>query len=260
LQQYRDIFGPGHLHTFEYYGDALLWCSAAIVLPRLIVEDLKTYHRQGVTDSGCLMFGGYSWFSHPLNLFTFAKASWNIERTAEGIVEEFVSRLFPGAETSMQHYYHRLEDAARLLVERSDWFYRVPKDNPASATALWEETAPAEAAWEALTETLNAALAVGKPQAGESLLRERQALHFTQHLVRAYRQRIRAAAASNETAPQTVTLALESAQREIRSALRLLHDLPPSLCGSWGAEGNGEPRRLLQLLEDVIGPRIASSE
>jgi hypothetical protein len=259
LQQYRDLFGPGRLHTFEYYGDALLWCSGAIVVPRLIVEDLKTYYQAGVSDSGCLMFGGYSWFSHPLNLFTFAKASWNVDRSAEEIVEEFVSRLFPGAEEAMHRYYQQLEDAARLLVERSDWFYRVPKNDVEAAATLLSDTEAAEQAWEALTETLNAALASGRPQAGESLLRERQALRFTQHLVRAYRHRIRAEAISpeNESQPLTALQALQSADREIRSALRILHDLPPALCGSWGAAGNGEPRRLRQLLDDVIAPRIA---
>lgn len=259
LQQYREIFGPGRLHTFEYYGDALLWCSGAIVLPRLIVEDLKTYHSMGVTDSGCLMFGGYSWFSHPLNLFTFARASWDVHRSANEIVEQFVSALFPGAEEAMQHYYRDLEKASRLLVERSDWFYRVPKDDPAAAASLLAETETTASAWESLTETLNAALASGAHQAGENLIRERQALRLTQHLVRAYRHRIRAEAApalDGEGQAFTALGSLQSAEAEIRSALRLLHDLSPYVAGSWGAEGHGEPRRLRQRLQESLLPRI----
>ncbi|MBW3625369.1 MAG: DUF4838 domain-containing protein, partial [Armatimonadetes bacterium] len=251
LQEYRRIFGPGRLHTFEYYADALLWCSAAIVLPRLIVEDVRAYHAAGVVDSGCLMFGGYSWFSHPLNLFAFSRVSYDVGCSAEEIIGEFTRHLFAGAEAEMLAYYTKLEDAARLLVERTDWFYRVPEDL-AAAQALLPHAEEAEIAWETLTGTLNEALACAKPAAGIHLVRERQALRFSQHLVRAYRRRIQAATLRGPDEPEGMAqLLLRETEAEIRSALRILHDLSPYLRGSWGAADHGEPLRLRQLLASL---------
>lgn len=255
LMEYRRIFGEGRLHTFEYYADAYLWCSAAIVLPRLIVEDTRTYHATGVADHGCLMFGGYSWFSHPLNLFAFSRVSYDVECTPEEIVEEFASHLFPGAVDEIREYYFRLEDAARLLVERSDWFYRVPAD-AAEASKLLPRAAEAEGAWDALTGVLNHAVACAKPAAGVHLVRERQALRLSQHLVRAYRRRIQAATmlGPGDPAGMAQQLMLE-AEAEIRSVLRILHDLSPFLRGSWGAERSGGPFRLNAVVEELQNAR-----
>jgi hypothetical protein len=248
LEEYARIFGPGRLHTFEYYGDALLWCSAAVTLPRMIVEDLKTYRDLGVVDAGCLMFGGYSWFSHPLNLYAFARASREDGLSAERIVEEFAEAQFPGAREPIRRYYDELEAASRLLAERTDWFYRVPS-SPDAAAALLPDAERAASAWEALTATLNAAMVSARPQAGETLVRTRQSLRFSQHLVRAYRDRILAASLADAEARKKECV--ESAAGEIRAALRILHDLSPYKKGSWGAEGHGESLRLRRLLNDL---------
>ncbi len=261
LEEHRRRFGVGRLHTFEYYGDALLWCGAALVLPRLIVDDLRTYHRLGVSDAGCLMFGGYSWFSHPLNLYTFSRSAWDLSLSAESLTESFVRAVTPGAEDAMLRYYHDLEDAGRALVERTDWFYRVPED-PDEARSLWVATRDVEPKWEALTETLNAALATARPRAGSHLVRERQALRFSQHLVRAYRRRIQVAALPRLRGADRdgSSDALAMAEAEIRAALRLLHDLSPERRGSWGAEGHGEPRRLTTLLGQLTASQRPTTE
>lgn len=96
LQANHQTFG-GNIYIFEYYADTILYWSLFVPLSETISKDLEYLDKIGVNKASILLFGAHSFWLHGLNLYVFAKKSWNPALNTETLKKEFASALFPSA-------------------------------------------------------------------------------------------------------------------------------------------------------------------
>lgn len=96
LQALKDTvstFGEDYSYVFEYYGDLILYVKNKTNFAHTISSDIKAYIKNGIRKVTTLCFGAYSNWAYPLNIFVFARHSWNSELNVEDTIELFSKGL-----------------------------------------------------------------------------------------------------------------------------------------------------------------------
>lgn len=133
-----------NVYVFEYYADTILYRSLFVPLSKTISADLEYLHDTGVDKAQILLFGAHSFWLHGLNLYVFARKSWDVAVSVDALKKEYTATLFPSApqlflelldkaersvpaaleftcenigEKNRQRMYHNIEDAERQLAE-----------------------------------------------------------------------------------------------------------------------------------------------
>lgn len=125
---YRELTEAGKtfcgMYIFEYYADMILWNKMGIDIPHLIVQDMRDYHAAGIRRMLMLMFGAYSWFAYPLNMFVYARAVWDPQADADALCAEYCRTLYGGSAAAMQDGYAKREEAAQQLLQFCEYEFR----------------------------------------------------------------------------------------------------------------------------------------
>jgi hypothetical protein len=114
LKGAKKRFG-NNTYIFEYYADMILFRQLAIHSPELIAKDLKDYISAGVDKISCLMFGKYSWWAYPFNMYAFAKLSWNIDWDYSYGVKEYSRLMFANQADAIEQYLALIERASGMM-------------------------------------------------------------------------------------------------------------------------------------------------
>ncbi len=100
----------GDVTVLEYYGDPILLGRPAS-LPSLVGSDLAAYRAAGVESVSALVFGALSWWLYPLQLYAYARGSWDPEGVSSAVEEYCRAVGGDAAGVSLARYY-RLGEAA----------------------------------------------------------------------------------------------------------------------------------------------------
>jgi len=232
--RYREVFKA--VETFEYYGDCLLYCTSNASIPWTVARDIESYHRNGVSRSGCLMFGGAAWLFAPINLYVFARKSWDVNADADDIVRQFCDGFYPGVGSEMLGYHRELEEAMGLLLETSDWRYRPACfDGPRRVSLALKKL-------EELASRLCELLLSVPTGSAHALALEKATLDLTILNVRSFCRELQA----RGTEGPRRSVHLREARTLMSKYLREIVKIPSELRGSWCSERNGELRRLAE--------------
>lgn len=98
------------ISVLEYYGDPILFGRPAN-RPHLAGADLAAYRAAGVESVSTLVFGALSWWLYPLQLYGYARASWNPAEAAVAAGEYCRAVGGDGRGEALVGYY-RLEGEA----------------------------------------------------------------------------------------------------------------------------------------------------
>jgi len=242
LRKYMEIFGEKNAATFEYFGDSLLYCSVAASIPWIVGADMEEYFRLGVGEAGCLMFGGYTWWAHPLNLYVFAKMAFNIETNVEDLMLDYVRNMFPSASGEMLTYYRDLEKAVGLLLSFSDWRYRIARQEPKEDLMLKVEEALSRI--EELQRRMERLSARLTGQESQRLQREKSILEVTRLFISSLKSSMLGRKSLMENDFKGALLHLTREEEELEKMMAYLMTVDPLLRGSWGYPGQGENERV----------------
>ncbi len=242
LKEYMGIFGEKNAATFEYFGDSLLYCSIAASIPWIVGADMKEYFRLGGGEAGCLMFGGYTWWAHPLNLYVFAKMAFNIETNVEDLMLDYVRNMFPSASGEMFTYYRDLEEAVGLLLRFSDWRYRIAQQEPKED--LMSKVGEALSRIEELQMRMERLSARLTGQENQRLQRERSILEVTRLFVGSLKSSMLSKKSLMENNLKEALLHLTKEEKDLEKMMTYLTTVDPQLRGSWGYPGQGENERV----------------
>jgi len=99
-------------YTFDYYDDLILFRKMKINIPKVISEDLNDYRKLGVSKVSSLMFGRYSWWAYEINMFVFARASWDTGFDYGQALQEWCTALYPSVSAQMTGFYAAVETAS----------------------------------------------------------------------------------------------------------------------------------------------------
>lgn len=116
LEKVSDHFGRKQIYVFEYYDDMILFNNMAAPLTQVISRDLKYYHSIGIDKVQSLMFGRYSWWAYPLNMYVFAELAWDAEKDVRDIVTDYCDSMFETASQIMRTHYVTLEAAMSKIL------------------------------------------------------------------------------------------------------------------------------------------------
>ncbi len=119
LRQYVETFA-GNVQVFEYYADALLYGSLAVPLHHVIAEDLGFYESLGIGRVQSLMFGRFSRWAYPLNMYAFARLAWDTEADVDQITRDFCQASFGEAADPMRRVSNILEEGMRQVATYGD--------------------------------------------------------------------------------------------------------------------------------------------
>lgn len=98
------------LSLLEYYGDPILMGMPAN-RPGMVVADLAAYQKEGVTAVYSLVFGALSWWLFPLQLYAYARGSWDPSLLGDAVREYCYALVGDTAGERLARYY-RLEGEA----------------------------------------------------------------------------------------------------------------------------------------------------
>ena len=100
----------GDLSLLEYYGDPILFGRPAN-RPDMVASDLAAYRAEGVRNVSTLVFGALSWWLYPLQLYAYARGSW--DPAEAGVAAADYCRSVAGeAGGELLARYYRLEGEA----------------------------------------------------------------------------------------------------------------------------------------------------
>ncbi|MFQ6131935.1 MAG: DUF4838 domain-containing protein [Armatimonadota bacterium] len=129
LRKHVELF-PGRTYIFEYYDDAILYGSLSVPLQHTIAADLSFYEQLGIKRVQSLMFGRFSWWAYPLNMYVFARLCWDAEPSVEDLTNEFCELLYAESGPPMAEYFDKLEEGIRGIATYGDikrpWRARIP--------------------------------------------------------------------------------------------------------------------------------------
>jgi hypothetical protein len=140
-----------HFYIYEYYtiGEKeKRWSMVS-----MICEDLRYFKRLGIQGVSSDQWGP-GWY--PLNMYAFAKLTWNPELTRDEIVSEFCAKYYGRSAGTMTAYWNALEEGLR-----ESWTTRGPID--------WRDQRRLDLAKKALAEADNKRI--------ESRIRSTASLH-----------------------------------------------------------------------------------
>ena len=100
----------GSISLLEYYGDPILLGRPAN-RPELVAADLAAYRAEGVVGVSTLVFGALSWWLYPLQIYAYARGSWDPEWAALA-AEDYCRAMAVGAGGELLAHYYRLEGEA----------------------------------------------------------------------------------------------------------------------------------------------------
>ena len=119
LRKWAELF-PGRVLIFEYYDDAILYGSLGIPIHDTIAADLGFYEALGVHGMQSLMFGRYSWWAYPLNMYMFARLAWDASVDVHDLTTEFCKTLYGPAGAPLAEFFDRFEEGIRGIVSYGD--------------------------------------------------------------------------------------------------------------------------------------------
>ena len=101
---------------FEYYTDMILFNKMSICTPWQITSDLRAYRSLGVGRVSCLTFLRYTNWAYPVNLYTFARASWDTNYRFADDCKSFCAYLYPGHGHIMENVFTQQERASAMFL------------------------------------------------------------------------------------------------------------------------------------------------
>lgn len=108
--------GPGaQPRVFEYHLDAFLFKSMLPPLPRVMAGDLGAYLAAGVHTAGALMTSDRPWVTTPVNLWLFARLTWDPQADTKVLLEDFAAGVLGDAR--LARYYEKVEEAFGPVLE-----------------------------------------------------------------------------------------------------------------------------------------------
>ncbi|MGE5618308.1 MAG: hypothetical protein ACM3US_03530 [Sphingomonadaceae bacterium] len=154
MRELRDAIARGGeaLSLLEYYGDPILLGRPAN-RAGLVASDLAAYGSAGVRGVSTLVFGALSWWLYPVQLYGFARGSWD-PASAGSAVDEFARAVAGETAGDLLSRYYRLEGEAAGTHLR---FCGYAGDG-AWATLPFPPSTPEEEVWTHRTEMERGAL------------------------------------------------------------------------------------------------------
>lgn len=120
LRAWMSVFSAhGDAHTFEYYLDQILFRGLYPFFPDVIIGDMAAYERAGIESHMTLQVGG-ALLAPDYNLLTFARAHWNADLTADGVIDDLARALDPRAPDAWRRYLAARRQAFRLALAVCD--------------------------------------------------------------------------------------------------------------------------------------------
>lgn len=123
-----------HFYVYEYYTigeDLKRWSMVS-----MICEDMRYFRTLGIEGISSDQWGP-GWY--PLNMYAYAKLSWNPELTHDQIIHDFCTKYYGRAAETMEAYWNALEEGLR-----ESWTTATPID--------WRDAKRLELAKKALAE------------------------------------------------------------------------------------------------------------
>ena len=140
-----------NFYVYEYYTIGESYQRWSMV--SMICEDLRYFHKLGIQGISSDQWGP-GWY--PLNMYAFARLTWNPGLTRDEIISDFCARYYGRAAGTMTAYWNALEEGLR-----ESWTTTLPID--------WRDARRLELARKALAEA-------GDPRI-ESRIRSTASLH-----------------------------------------------------------------------------------
>ena len=100
----------GSISVLEYYGDPILFGRPANRV-RLVAADMAAYRDAGVQAVSTLVFGALSWWLFPVQLYCYARASWE-PASAPAVAQDYCRSVAGDGGGGALARYYRLEDEA----------------------------------------------------------------------------------------------------------------------------------------------------
>jgi Domain of unknown function (DUF4838)/Glycosyl hydrolase family 67 N-terminus len=121
VRQWKSEFDGG-FGIYEYYRK-MSWHSLPVVLPQIIVPDIRFYRDLGVDGLGIYAEPG-DWITYePVHLLV-AAASWDSDLTASAFMDDYIKARYEALSEGMASYFSAVEVAGRQLFDRMRGNYR----------------------------------------------------------------------------------------------------------------------------------------
>lgn len=104
-----------NVYCFGYYGDLILFRNMAVPLVHVISSDSEECNDLGVESALMLVFGRYTSWAYPLNLYAFAVTTWDPGMSPDNVVDDYCRLAFGDAKTAMADYFRLLEEATGAM-------------------------------------------------------------------------------------------------------------------------------------------------
>lgn len=111
LQDLIELYGADRVEIFDYYMDFILFNKVKTLIPATIAGDLKYYKEAGVERLCPLSFGNYSFWAYDLNLYVYAKHSFDAELDVNDTVNAYIADF--GFGTGYKAYLDLMQDFSR---------------------------------------------------------------------------------------------------------------------------------------------------
>jgi len=250
-----------NVYIFEYYADTILYWSLFVPLSETISKDLEYLKGIGVNKASILLFGAHSFWLHGLNLYIFAKKTWDTTISTDVLKKHFASTLFPSAS---QLFLKFLEKAERAIPPMLDFTCEnVSKKN---VQTMWQKTKEAKVKLfecEKIVRDMEVkAESTEERQFAEAL---RSAVQYTQTLLSSGVSQLfpivvpliegEAKGLTDEQIKDLMQV-IQSAKKGLTEGNRILQDVYKEFLGVWGEMArpstNGFMLRLMNRLTEML--------
>lgn len=226
LKRYIDIF-DGRGHVFEYYADAILFGGVGFATPAIVARDLRAYKALGIDSISNLTFGAYSVLAYPLNLEAFVRGTRDSKISVAAVIDDCASSRHPKAADALARAYRGVQRAAALVLDYADVMQ--PYDMTAQKASMKKPQFV-----KAVTQFEHAMkLATQAKEKHADLLAGAEAdlWNYSLEVMSGVGDYIRA---RTEKGIVRMTLG-DGAVALIATAIEHIHNIDPSIKGTWGA-------------------------
>ena len=128
LEAWIQAIGKAEMDILGYYGDCILFNSLPIHLTKVIAQDMRYYKKiAGGAGVSYLLMGKYCWWAYPLNMYLFARMSWDANLQPEIVLDDYFRGLYGEVADLMKKYLSKLENAMANLVTYTEPIMDAPQ-------------------------------------------------------------------------------------------------------------------------------------
>jgi hypothetical protein len=106
--------------VYSYYADDVMKRFLYQPVPDVILADLRYYGQIGAAGNSVLMMNPQSWWAHGLDMYAYAKASWDLRTSVEDIYTSYFPSLYGRAADALREHDQAARDLFQLKFDHGE--------------------------------------------------------------------------------------------------------------------------------------------